>query len=223
MNTRICSISDIVKEMFLMLFVQEVDIWYRKNVRYPKYANIRNALKFIPVKTENINPDCEVFYQRSMFRQSPDGIQLWNEDYRKFNGGIFTSGSRDRMENLRNLIRNIRIFQEDGNYKIMFCDDYFHERCNISKRRGSNEGYWDNNSPFSYTDVVNQTAFILKPDEYGRIMYNDRTVMHHTEIWYYCIHTVNFVNCDKSKFREKMFFKKVLDYEYKNMQYLKYC
>lgn len=205
-----------------MLFVQEIDIWYRKDVRYPKYANIRNDFKFIPVKTENVNPDCEVFYQRSMFRQSPDGIQLWNEDYRKFNSEIFTAGSRDRMENLRNLIHNIRVFHENENYKIMFCDDYFHERFNI-KRRGSNEGYLDNNSPFSYTDVVNQTAFILKPDDYGRIMYNDRTVMHYSEIWYYRIHTVNFINCDKSKFREKMFFKKNPDYEYKNMQYLKYC
>ncbi|MCM1314873.1 MAG: hypothetical protein NC244_05840 [Alistipes senegalensis] len=206
-----------------MLFVQEIDIWYRKDVRYPEYANIRNAMKFVPIKTDNVNPDCDVFYQYSALKQSPDGINPWREEYKKFNQEIFTAGSRDRMQNYRNLIHNIRIFREDGNYKIMFCDDHFYDRCNISKRRGHNEGYWDNNSPFSYTDVVNQTAFILTPDTYGRILYNDRIVMHHSEIWYYRIHTLNFISCDKNKFREKMFYRKVPDYEYKNMQYLRYC
>ena len=206
-----------------MLFVQEVDIWYRKNVRYPEYANIRNAMKFIPVKTDNVNPDCEVFYQYSKFEQFPDGIQPCREDCKKFSQEIFTVGSRDSIQNFRNLINNIRIFRENGNYKIMFCDDHFYDRWSTFKRRGHNEGYWDNNSPFSYTDVINQTAFILTPDTYGRITYNDRIVMHNSERWYYCIHTLNFISCNKNKFREKMFFKKVPDYEYKNMQYLKYC
>ncbi|MDE5583264.1 MAG: hypothetical protein K2J08_06145 [Ruminococcus sp.] len=206
-----------------MLFVQEVDIWYRKDVRYPKYANIRNAVKFIPIKTDNVNPDCEVLYQYETLKQSTDGIHTCREYYRKFGEEIFTVGSRDSLKNYRNLIHNIRIFKENENYKIMFCDDYFYERFNTSKRRGHNEGYFNNNSPFSYTDVINQTAFILTPDTYGRILYNDRIVMHYTEVWYYRIHTLNFINCDKSKFREKMFFRKVPDYEYKNMKYLKYC
>ncbi|MDE5834652.1 MAG: hypothetical protein K2H26_03930 [Ruminococcus sp.] len=214
-----------------MLFVQEIDLWYRKDVRYPKYANMRNSVKFVPVKTDNINPDCDVFYQYSALEQSPDGIQKTWEYHKRLGEEIFTAGSRDPMENLRNLINNIRIFRENENYKIMFCDDYFfvrndlyfEDRLSTSKRRGRNEGYWNNNSPFSYTDVINQTAFILTPDTYGRILYNDRVVTNHTEIWYYRIHTLNFINCDRSKFREKIFFKKTPDYEYKNMQYLKYC
>ena len=214
-----------------MLFVQEIDLWYRKDVRYPEYANMRNSLKFVPVKADNINPDCDVFYQYSKLKQSPDGIQTTWEYHERLGEEIFTAGSRDPMENLRNLIHNIRIFRENENYKIMFCDDYFfvrndlyfENRSGVSKRRGRNEGYWNNNSPFSYTDVINQTAFILTPDTYGRILYNDRIVIHHTEIWYYRIHTLNFINCDRNKFREKMFFRKVPDYEYKNMQYLKYC
>lgn len=214
-----------------MLFVQEIDLWYRKDVRYPEYANMRNSLKFVPVKTDNINPDCEVLYQYTSLYQSTGGIDKSREYYKGFGEEIFTAGSRDPMENLRNLIHNIRIFKENENYKIMFCDDYFfvrndlyfEDRSGVSKRRGRNEGYWNNNSPFSYTDVINQTAFILTPDTYGRILYNDRIVMHHTEMWYYRIHTINFISCDRNKFREKMFFRKVPDYEYKNMQYMKYC
>ncbi|MDE6678908.1 MAG: hypothetical protein K2K02_07690 [Ruminococcus sp.] len=206
-----------------MLFVQEIDLWYRKDVRYAKYANIRNSVKFVPVKTDNINPDCDVFYQYSALEQSPDGIQKTWEYHKRLGEEIFTAGSRDSLKNYRNLIHNIRIFKENENYKIMFCDDHFYERFNTSKRRGHNEGYWDNNSPFSYTDVINQTAFILSPNQYGRLQYNDRVVTHNSEIWYYRMHTLNFINCDRSKFREKIFFRKTPDYEYKNMQYLRYC
>ena len=214
-----------------MLFVQEIDLWYRKDVRYPEYANMRNALKFVPVKTDNVNLDCDVFYHYSKLKQSPDGIQTTWEYHERLGEEIFTDGSRDPMQNLINLIHNIRIFRENENYKIMFCDDYFFvrndlyfkDRSGMSKRRGRNEGYWNNNSPFSYTDVINQTAFILTPDTYGRILYNDRIVMHHTETWYYRMHTLNFINCDRNKYREKIFYRKVPDYEYKNMQYLKYC
>lgn len=214
-----------------MLFVQEIDLWYRKDVRYPEYANIRNAMKFIQINTENINPDCDVLYQYSAFEQSPDGVQVCREYYKKFNEEIFTAGSRDRKKNYRNLIQNIRIFKEDKNYKIMFCDDHFFDRndcfydnrLSTPKRHGRNECYWDNNSPFSYTDVINETAFTLNPNQYGRVQYNDRYVMRYTEIWHYRMHTLNFINCDEDKFREKMFFRKVPDYEYKNMQYLRYC
>lgn len=202
-----------------MLFVQEIDLWYRKDVRYPKYANIRNAMRFIQINTENINPDCDVFYQYSAFKQSSDGVKVWREYYKKFNEEIFTFGKRDRLYNLNNLIENIRILKNGENYKIMFCDDHF----NTTKRRGHNEYFMDNNSPFSYTDVINETVFTLNPNQYGRVQYNDRCVMHYTEIWYYRMHTLNFINCGKDKFREKMFFRKVPDYEYRNMQYLRYC
>ena len=214
-----------------MLFVQEIDLWYRKDVRYPEYANIRNSMKFVPIKIDNVNTDCEVLYQYKMLNQSTDGIHTWHEYYRKFGEEIFTVGSRNRLQNRENLINNIRVLRENGNYKIVFCDDHFYDRddcfwdnrLSTPKRHGRNEGYWDNNSPFSYTDVVNQTAFTLSPNQYGRVQYNDRYVTHYSDIWYYCIHTLNFINCDKDKFREKMFYRKVPDYEYKNMQYLKYC
>ncbi len=37
-----------------MLFVQQIEIEYRKNVRYANFAQARNAIKFYPVR---INPD----------------------------------------------------------------------------------------------------------------------------------------------------------------------
>ncbi len=184
---------------------------------------MRNSLKFALTDTEIVNPDCEVLYQYKALKQSTDGIHEWREYYKRFGEKIFTLGKRDRLYNLNNLIENIRILKEDENYKIMFCDDHFCNPFNTNKRHGHNEGFMDNNSPFSYTDVINETAFTLSPNQYGRVQYNDRCVMHYTEIWYYRMHTLNFINCDKDRFREKMFFRKVPDYEYKNMQYLRYC
>ncbi|MDE6775007.1 MAG: hypothetical protein K2J37_01680 [Ruminococcus sp.] len=167
-----------------MLFVQEIDLWYRKDVRYPDYAHARNSLKFVPTNTKIVYPDREVFYQYKSLRQETDGIYKLRECYKKFGEEIF---------NLNDILYNtkIRIFKESENYKIMFYDELY------------------------------KTAFVLGLNQYGRVQYNERCVMYHA--WYYRIHTINLINCDRSKFREKMFFRKVPDYEYKNMQYLRYC
>lgn len=215
-----------------MLFVQYLTLTYQKDMRYANYAQIRNSFKFLQIRPEpmdfypkEINKDiifnCEVLYQKVSLLQKKDGIKKYRERFKKFNDEIFTAGSRDTIENYSKFIDHIRMFKEGDIYKIMFCNDnYFWMSL---KRRGHNETYNDKKSPFSYTDVINETAFKLKPNEYGRIIYNDRIVDHDTGKWYYQLNICNFISCDKSDFREKMFFKKVPDYEYKNMQYLKYC
>ncbi len=174
-----------------MLFVQEIDLWYRKDVRYPKYANVRNSFKFVPINTKILKPDCDVFYHYSKFEQSPDGIDKWHEYYRRFGEEIFgeeiyTFGKCDTLRSA-----NIHILSDSENYKIMFYDDVY------------------------------KAVFTLSPNQYGRVQYNERFVTDYA--WYYRIHTLNFISCDRNKFREKIFFRKVPDYEYKNMQYLKYC
>ena len=174
-----------------MLFVQEIDLWYRKDVRYPEYANVRNSLKFVPIDTNVIRPDCEVFYQYKSFIQSTDGINKWRECYSRFGEEIFGEeiyifGKRTDWRSA-----NIHILSDSENYKIMFYDEVY------------------------------KTVFTLSPNQYGRIQYNERFVTDYA--WYYRIHTLNFISCDRNKFREKMFFKKIPDYEYKNMQYLRYC
>ena len=174
-----------------MLFVQEIDLWYRKDVRYPEYANVRNSLKFVPVETDIIKPDCEVLYHYSKLEQSPDGINKWHEYYMRFGAEIFgeeiyTCGTDHTLRSVP-----VHILSDGENYKIMFYDEVY------------------------------KTVFTLSTEQYGRIQYNERFVTEYA--WYYRMHTMNFISCDRNKFREKMFFKKIPDYEYKNMQYLKYC
>lgn len=205
-----------------MLFVQNISLTYCKNVRYANYANARNAIKFAPVKIKKI-PDCEVLYQGVGMSQTTDGIKKYKPFFKEYGEEIFNANKLDPVYNYIKLLRNIRIFKTGDTYKIRFCDDRFFTRHNAFKRRGHNEDFMNNNSPFCYNDIINETAFNLKPDEYGRIIFNERNIATLGEKWYYVLNTINFINCDKSKFREKIFFRKVPDYEYKDMQYLKYC
>lgn len=214
-----------------MLFIQCISVYYYKDVRYYNYTNIRNSLKFAVInpKPANFCPkeinhskmfDCEVLLQSLIYWQNTDGLKLYAEKFKKFGSEIFTAGKRDTFWNYHNLIANIRIFKEDNIYKIMFCDENF--SYSLPKRHGHNESYMDKKTPFSYTDSVFETAFRLHKNEYGRIIFNERIVEHDTGIWYYGLHTYNIINCEKSDFREKMFFRKNPDYEYKNLKYLKY-
>ncbi len=214
-----------------MLFIQNLNLIYTKETRYPNYANQRNALKFVKIRKPNpkefypheINGDrifdCEVFLHELYFNQNTDGIKQYCENFKKYGDEIFTEGYRDIIKNWRKMINNIRIFKQNENYKIMFCDDFFFSI--RTKLRGHNESYTNPNSPFSYSDRLFETAFILKPDEYGRITFNNRIVEHDTGKWFYKLITYNIINCDAENFKEKMFFRKNPDYEYKNMNYLK--
>lgn len=212
-----------------MLFIQSINLYYYKDVRYPNYAQVRNSVKFLPIKPEpnkfypgEINSDtmldCEVLLQSLGYWHETDGLKLYAEKFRKFGDEVFTEGKRDTFWNYHNLIANIRIFKENNIYKIMFCDENFSSRG--QKLHGHNESYMDKKSPFSYTDIIFETAFRLNKNEYGRIIFNERIVEHDTGIWYYILHTYNIINCDKSDFKEKMFFRKNPDYEYKQLKKL---
>lgn len=62
----------------------------------------------------------------------------------------------------------------------------------------------------------------LNKDEYGRLVYNERTVTFDGE-WYYIRTTINFLSTDESKFHTKLFYRKDTDYLFEDMAYLRYC
>lgn len=175
--------------MIIILFIQEVSIFYHKDVRYPKYAQMRNSKKFDILKLDsNINLDCEVLLQQLSYMQDTKHMQLQREYFKTYNDEIFGIYTKQKY------IHNIRIIKNDDNsYTINYCNN-------------CSNGY---------------KQFKIYPNEYGRITYNERYVHCYTGIWYYGLHTYNFINCDKSKFKEKMFFRKNPDYEYSNLKYLR--
>lgn len=67
-----------------MLFVQQIEIEYRKNVRYANFAQARNAIKFYPVR---INPDeikQNVLFHSAFFYQDTNGMHNRGTKSRQF-------------------------------------------------------------------------------------------------------------------------------------------
>ena len=69
----------------------------------------------------------------------------------------------------------------------------------------------------------NKKLFTLEKGQYGRVIYNYRTVECDWGIWIYRFCILNYINDDREKFREKIFFRKNPDYEFKDFKYMRYC
>ena len=177
-----------------MLFVQEIILKYKKDVRYPKYAMMREAEKFRSFNVKDSDIESEIFLNKIMLSQDTDGLY---ENYNK-----------------------IRQYNDEAFYNPRCYNSLFGER--IAVKKSDDESYEilykAKNSHGYYKKTFN-----LKNNEYGRIIYNERNIGEYTGIWYYYLNTYNFIKCDKSEIREKMFFRKKADYEYKDMIYLRYC
>ncbi|MBP7186427.1 MAG: hypothetical protein KBA55_06660 [Ruminococcus sp.] len=211
-----------------MLFIQSISIGYYKNMRFPQYANERERILFLPIE---LNPhkfigeeppkdnmlDCEVLVQYEGFWQYPAQMHHNSTRFRQFGEEIFTEGSRDSYKNMRSMIGHLRLSKEDGAYRVRFCDEGYYSFSCPSRRRGHNESYNEKGSPFSYQDRLNETAFVLKDGDYGRIIFNNRYVSTETGIWCYERGVYNIINCNKAAFREKMFYRKKPDFEYTNL------
>ncbi len=200
-----------------MLFVQSLDTYYDKNERSSEYARLRNGDMFRKIDCNKIK-ECEVFVQSISLRYEEGKVspaQPYNETYKIYGLNLFTEGTKDRYKNYNSLLKYIRIFKEEDSYRIMFCDENV-EWC-PTKRRGHNEAFNDPDSIFYHRDSINETAFILNKNQYGRIIYNNRYVDPDSQMWYYGWHVYNIINCDISECKEKMFFEKTPDHEYRQL------
>ena len=198
-----------------MLFIQSLDTYYDKNERSSEYARLRNGDLFRKIDVTKIK-ECEVFVQFLSLRYDDGGVSQakpYSEIYKDYGKSIFTEGTKDRYSNYNKLLKFIRLFKDEDNYKIMFCDENV-EWC-PTKRRGHNEAFNNVNSIFYHRDKLNETAFILGKNQYGRIIYNNRYVNPDSQMWYYGWHIYNIINCDISECKEKMFFEKDPDFEYR--------
>ncbi len=201
-----------------MLFVQSLDTFYDKQERSSEYARLRSGDLFRKIDCSRIK-ECEVFVQHlSLKYDAGAGVspaQPYDETYKLYGKNIFTEGTRDRYSNYNRLLKFIRIFMEEGGYRIMFCDENV-EWC-PTKRRGHNEAFNNPESIYYHKDSLNETAFVLRKNQYGRIIFNNRYVDPDNQMWYYGWHIYNIINCDISECKEKMFFEKNPDHEYKQL------
>lgn len=176
-----------------MLFVQKIKLVYTKYERGGNFANMRRALKFLPVEFDKAKITEEILFDEAILSQSENGIF---EQYHKtkprgenaFFDGKFSDFFGDR----------VFIKRAEGGYEIL-CTDKDHKRGKI------------------------KSNFTLTDGKSGRIVYNERySTYFDSSIWYYYLTTFNFVCADKSAFKPKLFFIKEPDFTFTDMKPLRY-
>lgn len=186
-----------------MLFVQSLDTYYDKQELSSEYARFRSGDLFRKIDLGKIK-ECEVSAQILSLRYDEEDMgspaKPYSEKYRQYGTEIFTEGTENRYDNYNRLLKFIRIFKEEDRFRIMFCD----ENASLcpTKRHGHNEAFHDKNSIYYYRDRLNETAFILGKNQYGRIIYNNRYVDPDSQMWYYGWHVYNIIHCDLSECKE---------------------
>ncbi len=173
-----------------MLFVQQIEIEYRKNVRYANFAQMRNAIKFYPVKIDRAEMQQDVLFHSVKLYQDTDGMHDRGSKCRQYSEDQLFDGKFYRSPFGRKIA--VKPLGEDQ-YEVHFYGGF------------------------------DKTAFVLRKDQYGRIVFNERNTYYDTGEWYYQLFVFNFVCCERDCFREKLFFNKNPDYEFDGMKYLRYC
>ncbi|MCI8313471.1 MAG: hypothetical protein HFH74_00185 [Lachnospiraceae bacterium] len=112
-------------------------------------------------------------------------------------------------------IENISICGKEDKYEL----SYVHH-CGAPVRRGHNKDYQNINSPFYQKDRLNETAFVLSPGQYGRIVWNERKTDYDTGEWYYQLHIFNLFYPLGETVKRDSFTKSKPDYVYKQLAYL---
>lgn len=79
------------------------------------------------------------------------------------------------------------------------------------------KNYNNPQSPLCRKYCLNETAFILKPNQYGRILWNERTIDWDTGEWYYYVRTYNILFLPDGISRADIFVADEPDFIYKQM------
>lgn len=134
----------------------------------------------------------EIFFQKVFLRQDQNSIECCHNALKSYG----TEGFYDGGFNHTPFSRSLAVIKEGGAFRVKHC----------GKR---DLGFYG-------------TKMLLRTGEYGRILLNERGCYEDTGIWYYDLITYNFVNAPYTDYRQKLFFRKVPDHEFRDMKYLRY-
>ena len=175
-----------------MLFMQEIVLVYTKAVRYGNFANVRKAVRFLPVEFDKADITDEILFNRVGLFQSPNGI----------------TERRNK----------VKILGEKALFTGKFAPDCFGERVFVKRAENGYEILYTDKKQRGYI----KSKFTLTEGKSGRIVYNDRSAEWECPVWNYYLVTFNFVCADKSEFKPKIFFRKDTDFVFTDMKELRY-
>lgn len=104
-----------------MLFVQQIDLIYTKAVRGGSFANVRRAVKFLPVEFGKANISGEILFDKASLVQTPNEMQ---EHYHKTKllgeNALFDGKFSDFFGN------RVLIKRAENGYEILYTDKAQH-------------------------------------------------------------------------------------------------
>lgn len=177
-----------------MLIIQSITLRYEKDVRYASYANQRRSVRFWLLPHERPEESDVFLHQVDLFQET-DGMRCCRDKLKSLGAEAFY----DEKFGSPDFFRRIAVTKEGDCYRVGY------------------KGYGGINDMHLYS-----TKMIVRPDEYVRIVFNERGMHWYSGIWFYDIVTYNFLNVPYSDYRQKLFFRKEADHEYKDMKYLLY-
>ncbi len=176
-----------------MLFIQEVVLLYTKAVRNSNAANVRRAVKFLPVEFDKSGITDEILFNKVNLFQTPEGLKEQRNAVKIYGENALFTGRFSDFFGYRVFVK--RMGGSQGGYEILYTDKV-------------QRGYI-------------KSKFALTNGQSGRIVYNERYSNWDCP-WLYYLTTFNFVCADKNDFKPKIFFNKNPDFTFTDMKPLRY-
>ena len=226
--------------MIYLLLIQEIDLTWHKRERGGQYAQARRQfpraypLDGLPDQAGAAVHQLSFYQNRDSFIEASQDTQQSLEPFLLRIGFTREQALREIQRRLSLIKRNrLRLFPciEDLNltnlsvrpapegYAISFF--YDEHRSGMPYRRGRNQDYQNSSSPLYHKDCLNETAFILRSGQYGRIIWNERRTDYDNRTWYYQLHILNLFHMPLGQeITKDIFLAAQPDFEYKQIAVL---
>lgn len=112
-------------------------------------------------------------------------------------------------------LANLSVRMVKDQFEIIFF--YDEQRSGVPVRRGHNKDFLNPDSRLYQKDILNETAFWLEGNQYGRIIWNERRVDYDLGTWYYELHVYNLVSLAGESIPADIFVGKEPDFVYRQM------
>lgn len=205
-----------------MLVVQEIVSVWHKSERGGENSEARSRFPYTANIERKPGVDDECVFDHVRFYQSKNKFYTLDEYERHmgFNTRLTTQRAYEPPVKLSQLkVRNVSFSVTENGIEAVF--SYDPQLNGRPCRKGHNKDYNNISSGFYGKDILNETAFLLKDGQKGRIMYNGRFSDYDTGQWWYEQTAVNIANISYEKFRSNVFSAMDFDFEYCKLAVLK--
>jgi len=237
-----------ILEEILLLLIQKINLIWHKNERGAKGEKARRQFPPAYLLEEKQLSGSIVIHNLSFFQEGTDfigSIQQERQSLKKYLPQLgFTQAQVQREIQKRAVwikkheyqsypfvsalnLTNLSVCRREDRYEIIFF--YDEQRSGAPVRRGHNRDFQTPGSPFFGKDILNETAFVLSQNQYGRIIWNERRTDYDIGEWYYQLHIYNLFYLGSQmrakalqgkSFPKDIFVKNRPDFEYKQLAFL---